>query len=112
MFKYLIGLIGGQDKPARSPKWAKFRREFLKRNPACAGCGTKTKLEVHHIRPYHLFPNLELDENNCVVLCDQSSGSCHLVLGHLKDWTSWNESVLEDAKIYYQKVQTRPYYRR
>ncbi len=109
MFKTITEWIQG--KPARSSKWASFRKAFLARNRTCAGCGTSVKLEVHHINPYHIRPDLELVEENCIVLCD-GGGSCHLSLGHLQDWESWNPTVRKDAKDYLQKVQTRPFYRR
>lgn len=97
-----------QGYPSRSPKWAAFRRGFLKTHRTCAACGTRDKLEVHHILPFHLYPNFELSPENCITLCSTGSG-CHLTWGHLQDWKSWNPRVTEDSKNYLLRVQTRPF---
>ena len=109
MLSYIKEVLFGEK--ARSPEWPKFRREFLKKNPTCAACGTKNKLEVHHILPFHVYPNLELSENNCITLCN-TGGGCHITFGHLQDWDSWNIHVQEDAKNYLLRVQTRPFMRK
>lgn len=89
----------------RSPLWSKTRKDFLKVNPCCSACGTKKKLQVHHIIPVHVDSTKELDAMNLIVLCK----SCHFIFGHLMDWLSWNESVLEDSRVYLLKVQNRPH---
>lgn len=89
----------------RSPRWSKVRKEHLKSNPACAACGAKDKQEVHHIKPVHLFPDLELDPGNLVTLC---SSPCHLLFGHLMNYKSWNKDVVTDTSVYYNKVINRP----
>lgn len=99
--EYFAGL------PARSPKWAAVRGAHLKRNPTCAACGSKDNLEVHHVRPFHLFPNLELDPANLMTLCE-NGGNCHLMLGHLKNWKSYNIDVRKDAEVLLQKIKARP----
>lgn len=81
----------------RSPKWATVREAHLKVNPACRACGQRDKLNVHHIRPFHLFPELELEPTNLVTLCEDgpSNLNCHLVFGHGGNWTWYNPRVLE-----------------
>lgn len=106
MLSYLKEVLFGEKH--RSPKWSQFRKEFLKKHPACEACGTTSKLDVHHILPFHVYPNLELSEGNCIVLC-RTGGSCHLTFGHLQDWESWNTRVREDAAQYLLRVQTRPF---
>lgn len=92
---------------ARSPKWPAVRQSHLARHPACAACGakaTEADLEVHHIRPYHLDPSLELDPQNLITLC-RSGRNCHLNVGHDPDgpgesqpnWKSENRNVQRDA---------------
>lgn len=54
----------------RSSKWDKVRDDFIKLNPSCAVCGSTKNLQVHHKKPFHLFPELELDVNNLVTLCE------------------------------------------
>lgn len=89
----------------RSGSWSRVRSLFLKNNPQCCACGTKRKLQVHHIQPVHLCPEKELDTTNMITLCK----SCHFIFGHLMDWSSWNINVVTDAKVYLNKVSQRPY---
>jgi hypothetical protein len=70
------------------------------------GCGTNNGLEVHHIEPFHLNPEKELDTNNLITLCKKH---CHLAIGHLMDYKSWNPDVVDDAGVYLNKVKNRPY---
>lgn len=95
--------------PARSPQWPAVRKSWLKIHPACAACGTTTNLEVHHIQPFFLRPDLELNPNgdNLITLCE-TAGNCHLFVGHLKNWKSYNKNVKEDAAVVLKKIKTRP----
>ena len=94
----------------RSTKWPAARKAFLKLNPACAMCGGKKKLEVHHIRPFHLHPELELDQTNFIVLCENKAdgANCHLLFGHLGSFKSFNVNVKEDAASWAAKIRARP----
>lgn len=58
----------------------------------CAGCGTRVHLQVHHIQPFHLHPELELDEKNLLVLC-MDVPECHLRIGHGDNFKAWNPVV-------------------
>jgi 5-methylcytosine-specific restriction endonuclease McrA len=91
---------------ARSPKWGEVRKEHLKKQPYCQACGSTKKLEVHHIEPFHVNPAKELDPSNLITLCDKY---CHYAIGHLMDYKSWNPNIVEDAKVYLDKVKNRPY---
>jgi hypothetical protein len=91
---------------ARSSKWSQVRKNHLKSNDKCAACGTDKDLEVHHIVPVHINADLELDPDNLITLC---SRSCHLLIGHLMDFKSWNPHVIHDAKNICIKIKTRPY---
>ena len=84
---------------SRSPKWSRVRAAHLKDNPTCAVCGTKHKIEVHHILPFHLFPEQELNPANLITLCENSDYGiiCHLLVGHLGDYKNLNRNVREDA---------------
>ena len=92
----------------RSPKWPKTRKAHLKENPFCANCGKKKILgmQVHHIEPFHVAPEKELDLGNLLTLCDNPR--CHLDKGHLGYWRSWNVNVIEDCKVWFNKYLTRP----
>ena len=102
MFSFLFSKkFGGVP---RSKDWSKVRKRFLKKNPVCAVSGKKKKLEVHHIKPFHLYPELELVESNLIVL----SKKYHLIFGHLGSFHSYNENVIEDSKVWCEKIETRP----
>lgn len=93
---------------ARSSQWRKTRAEHLRKNPACAVCGEKGTLlnsnNVHHIKVFHKYPELENDSNNILTLCREH----HFWFGHLGSFASWNESVREDAELWRQKILKRP----
>jgi 5-methylcytosine-specific restriction endonuclease McrA len=93
----------------RSSKWASVRKEFLLKNPTCSLCGGKSDLEVHHIKPFHLHPELELDLNNLITLCESKKNgiNCHLAFGHLGSYKSVNKDVVEDTKKWNNKLATR-----
>ena len=89
----------------RSLKWTNVRKEHLENHGTCAACGRDKKLEVHHVKPVHLFPELELDPSNLVTLC---ADPCHIVFGHLMNFKSWNIDVLIDSNSYLNKVNNKP----
>lgn len=89
----------------RSPKWSSVRKKHLNNNGTCAVCGRTKKLEVHHIRPVHLFPDLELDPSNLITLC---ADPCHLMFGHLMDFKSWNKEIEKDSTDFLKKIKNRP----
>ncbi len=100
MFGFIDKIYG------RSSSWRSTRNEHVKNNPTCAACGTDKDLDVHHVVPYHVDPSLELDPNNLITLCGKR---CHYVFGHLCDWKSWNEEVVEDCRKYNLKRLNRPH---
>ncbi len=55
---------------------------------SCAWCGRTNELNVHHIKPQHLRPDLKDVPNNQITLCRE----CHFVLGHRCNWT--NEVIM------------------
>lgn len=89
----------------RSPKWNELRDKFLRRNPACTVCGKKKNLVAHHKKPFHLFPELELDEDNLVTLCESSGMNCHITFGHLGDFKRYNVNVVKDITIWNNKIK-------
>jgi hypothetical protein len=84
--------VGVHEEP-RSPLWPKVRAEHLKREPACAACGTTSELNVHHVLPFKQYPERELDDSNLITLCREH----HFVLGHSGNWSTWNPNVRADA---------------
>jgi hypothetical protein len=93
----------------RSPEWYKQSREFLE-GKACAACGGSERLQVHHILPFHLFPGREMDPTNWLVLCESLAHgvNCHLFLGHLGNFKSYNSTAKEDAGEWLEKIKKRP----
>ena len=86
----------------RSPKWPAVRAAHLKANPTCAACGGRDALEVHHIEPFHVRPERELDPRNLLTLCGDP---CHLVHGHLMSWLRWSPTVVEDVRAYRLRME-------
>lgn len=91
----------------RSGKWPAVRRKHLKKQPCCQICGAVFLLNVHHIQPFHLFPDLELDPANLVTLCEGNTVNCHYFIGHLMDWKTFNPDVLADAMRFQKIVKQR-----
>lgn len=82
----------------RSSRWPRVRAEYVKENPVCACCGGRRLLTVHHVKPFHVFPEMELDPSNLITLCEGSNGlNCHFWIGHCGDWKAWNILVRPDA---------------
>jgi len=95
---------------ARSPHWPKVRADYLKLHPVCELCGGKDTLTVHHVRPFHLHPDLELDPSNLITLCEAKKDgvNCHLFAGHLGNFRSFNKDVRADAAEWSAKIKNRP----
>ena len=94
----------------RSKEWNKVRKQHLIDNPICAACGETKKLEVHHINPFHLYPELELDPDNLITLCETASKGiiCHLNIGHNGNYKEINNNVLEDAQNIFERLSEKP----
>lgn len=88
----------------RSSEWPEVRDAWLKDHPQCAACRAREDLEVHHKVPVHVDPATELRQSNLVTLCRR----CHLFVGHLGLWSSWNPDVETDAAIWRLKILRRP----
>lgn len=90
----------------RSPGWARVQEHFLKAHPACECCGGTKTLRVHHVEPFHLNPARELDPDNLMTLCEAGRYgiNCHLLVGHLGNWSRWNPIARLDAKLWAAKL--------
>jgi hypothetical protein len=91
---------------SRSRSWGGVRKAHLDKQPFCQVCGRSNHLEVHHIKDYSSFPELELEFTNLITLCGGST-RCHFVFGHLGDWGSINPDIVEDAELYRCKILNR-----
>jgi 5-methylcytosine-specific restriction endonuclease McrA len=81
----------------RSPECRRVRDEHLEKFPMCEACGTTKELQVHHIKPFHLDPHLELDEDNLITLC-MAKFNCHLNIGHGGSFNMYNPNVIQDSR--------------
>jgi 5-methylcytosine-specific restriction endonuclease McrA len=89
---------------ARSGSWPAFRKKHLA--DSCAICGSKKKLELHHVKPFHKHPELELDPANVITLCEENDVfNCHRIFGHLNNFKGWNPDILSEAKVWAQKLK-------
>lgn len=113
IIKHLKDLAQGkaQKGQLRSTKWASIRKKFLESNGKCAVCGGIKKLEVHHKKPFNQNPELELDVDNLITLCESKKNgvTCHLLFGHLGNYKSINKNIDQDVKEWNNKIRNRPY---
>jgi hypothetical protein len=103
------GILGKRPKGAkRSKDWSNVRKQFLEKHGSCAVCGSKTNLEVHHKQPFHLAPELELEESNLITLCERKKYgiNCHLLIGHIGNYKKANSEVEIDAETWNKKLTT------
>lgn len=70
-------------------EWRKTRNHFFARNPLCAMCSADKDIQVHHILPWHLYPELRYTTTNLVSLCQP----CHFRFGHGRDWKAYNPDI-------------------
>jgi len=83
----------------RNPQWDNVRDEHVLNHPTCAACGSSKRLQVHHIQPFHLYPELELEPTNLITLCMDIS-ECHLSLGHGDNFRMFNPDILNDINLF------------
>lgn len=70
--------------------WQRCRKAFLRRvGKVCVCCKSKKKIEVHHILPRHIRPDLTVVMTNLIALCN----GCHFHIGHLNSYFTYNEEV-------------------
>ncbi len=81
----------------RSSQWHAVRMRHLQAHPFCAFCGGTDSLEVHHVRPFHIDRDRELDSSNLITLCEKIGAQCHLRVGHFGNWKSHNPLVRQVA---------------
>jgi 5-methylcytosine-specific restriction enzyme A len=82
---------------SRSTQWPRVRKAWLKDHPTCAACGSIECIQVHHKKPFHDYPELELDPKNFITLCERRPVNDHLEIGHLGNWKDFNTNVESDA---------------
>ena len=93
-------LLGGR----RSSQWRRVRNAYLKENPICAVCGGTEKCQVHHIQMFNDRPDLELDPENLITLCNKRWRRCHFIWGHKYNYRKINPDIVEDARKWRDKL--------
>ncbi len=97
----------------RSGKWPTVRKRFVEDHPTCIACDSPSGLNVHHIKPFHVHPELELDPKNLCVLCREH----HFHIGHDPDgpwgpkgpnWKLSNPNVRRDARKHRDSLSLAP----
>lgn len=92
----------------RSGHWPSVRAAFNRLHPYCAACGTPNNGNVHHVKPFHEYPELECDPDNLIRLCRDH----HFRIGHdpdgldgprTPDWKLSNPNVRRDAADFLAK---------
>ena len=58
---------------------AKVMKKYRKEHPRCAWCGRNRRVQIHHIVPVSVIPNMADDYDNLITLCAKR---CHITLGH------------------------------
>jgi 5-methylcytosine-specific restriction enzyme A len=91
----------------RSSDWPALERRVIEEEGGCRVCGTTRGLEAHHLKPFHLYPELEMLRANLMALCRPH----HLEFGHCGDWRAWNPSAAEDAARWAARRRARLYTR-
>lgn len=90
----------------RHSRWGCVRQEHLLAHPVCEVCGGHQALRAHHIQPFHLHPELELEPSNLITLCESKRYglNCHLLIGHLGNYKRINPMVRGDAETWRLKL--------
>jgi len=96
--------------PPRDPGWSKASKLFLRDHRDCVVCGGPATV-VHHCKPFHLFPELEMDPDNWRSVCEGSVMNCHLCIGHSGDFKAWNPQFDVDSAILLKRLKERHYTR-
>lgn len=101
LFFWLKDLIRNKQFGAlRSSNWRITRNIYLQRFPKCEACGNKNNLIVHHKKPFYLYPELEVNIDNLITLCEGKTMNCHFVLGHcFLNWKCYNPNIKSDIGI-------------
>lgn len=108
MFGWLRDRLAGVFGSPRSPRWPEVRAAHLALHPACEACGRIKSLAVHHCKPYHESPEIELSPSNLLTLCTDGPGiNCHFAIGHGGNWSAHNPNVREDVARHRETLRHR-----
>lgn len=63
-------------KAQSNKAWAELSLKLRTETPYCQKCGSVSHLQVHHLLPRKLYPQLLLDESLLIVLCPRCHTFC------------------------------------
>ena len=70
------------DNPTKRPQQAEWAKMVKTRDEyQCVICGSKKKLNAHHIDPVKTHPHLQLDLDNGITLCYECHMEAHEIEG-------------------------------
>jgi len=64
----------------RAYKTHKAMQAYRSGHTECAWCGRSKRLDVHHVIPVSVAPEMAASETNMIMLCRKPQ--CHLIAGH------------------------------
>lgn len=106
--KHLVDTAKGKHalRTKRSSQWPAVEKAYKAKHPACEICGRKHFIQVHHKQPFHLRPDLELDPDNLISLCEPPHRvfKCHLIFGHVGNFRLFNPTIGQDAPVWHDKL--------
>ena len=81
----------------RDPRWPRVRLAAKRRDGwRCVDCGSRLRLEVHHVERVGLRPDLAFDLDNLKTLCR----ACHISVTKSEKW----EALSQDKRAWREAV--------
>ena len=77
-----VSLLNDNRDSAEYKEWR--RAVYVRDNYKCVKCGSKEKLNAHHLKSWTIYPELRYDINNGITLCEK----CHIKLHQEKGYLS------------------------
>lgn len=94
-----------------SEGWVNFRKGLIERDCKCWKCESKKRLEVHHLLSRKIFPELDQEEINCILLCHVCHVEFHKRFGRKKFTLLDAVSFLNENRLPSEYVQLEyPYH--
>jgi len=95
--------------PANTKRNSKFGHasKLWLADKVCMVCGGRKRLMAHHKYPFHLFPELEMDDQYWRPLCEGDHRlNCHVLVGHAGNTAGFNPLVDELAGLMHFLLRT------
>jgi len=93
--------------PGSINKWMEFKRTIIDRDCSdCWKCGTKNRIEVHHMESKKRYPEHHYNQDNCITLCYWCHKDFHKEFGRYKfeyyNTITWlNRDRKESEKVFF-----------